>query len=99
MAYVASPSHNDSESRRQENLEQCLDTAKRHLDETSHASDSERQQILISSAVEAGWGEEEVRAVIEKSQDASARVPPPGYIGLVSGSSFLPDNGVDRRGE
>lgn len=72
MTYVASPSHSIGDIARTEDLKQCLETARRHLNETSRASDTERQNELVSSAVDAGWEEDEVRAAIASADDEPA---------------------------
>jgi hypothetical protein len=64
MTYVASPSHPVGDPARTEDLKQCLDTARKHLNETSKASDAEKQAELIASAVDAGWEEGEVGAAV-----------------------------------
>ena len=64
MTYVASPSYPTDDPTRAANLRQCLETAYRHLDETSKASQSEKESELITSAVIAGWDEAEVRSVL-----------------------------------
>jgi hypothetical protein len=61
MTYVASPTYPAADPARASNLKQCLDTARMHLDETSKASDTEKEYELIASAVTAGWEEDEVR--------------------------------------
>jgi hypothetical protein len=70
MTYVASPSHSAGDPARIEDLRQCLDTARKHLNETSKASDAEKQAELIASALDAGWTDEEVRSeVIDGAND------------------------------
>ncbi len=64
MTYVASPSHPVGDLARIEDLKQCLDTARKHLNETSKSSEAEKQAELIASSVDAGWEEEEVRSAI-----------------------------------
>jgi len=64
MTYVASPSFTENTSERKANLEQCLRTAKHHLDEVSHASDTEKDAELVASAIAAGWDEAAVRAAL-----------------------------------
>jgi len=64
MTYVASPSHPLGDLARIEDLKQCLDTARKHMNETSKSSDAEKQAELIVSAVDAGWEEGEVRLAI-----------------------------------
>ena len=66
MTYVASPSHADEPQARAANLRQCLETARRRLDETSDAADTEKSEELVASAVEAGWDESEVRQVLQQ---------------------------------
>ncbi|EPE96972.1 hypothetical protein [Rhizobium grahamii] len=88
MTYVASPRHSDNSSDRHANLKQCLETARHHLNETSSASETERLEILVSSAVAAGWDEEEARAVLRDAEIPKAVVPAPNQIGLVPSSSL-----------
>lgn len=64
MTYVASPSHSVGDPARLEDLNQCLDTARKHLNETSSASDTERTAELVASAVDAGWDEAEVSSAV-----------------------------------
>ncbi|MDM9644876.1 hypothetical protein [Rhizobium sp. S163] len=89
MTYVASPSHSIGDAARTEDLKQCLETARKHLNETSRASDTERQQELVSSAIDAGWEEDEVRAAlaneeVEPSHDGSLMPT----LGVVPSSSL-----------
>ncbi len=51
MPYVASSSYCDNAQAREANLIQCLLPAKRFLDETSHASETERIEKVVASAV------------------------------------------------
>jgi len=64
MTYVASPSHSVEDPARAEDLRQCLATARKHLDETSTTSDTEKVAELVASAVDAGWDEAEVRSAL-----------------------------------
>jgi hypothetical protein len=66
MTYVASPRTPEHSEARASNLAECLATARKHLDETSSASTTEKDEILIEGAVEACWNEEEVRAYFSK---------------------------------
>jgi hypothetical protein len=61
MTYVASPSYDRNDTSRAPNLRQCLETARHRLDETSQASETEKIDMLVASAVEAGWEDDEVR--------------------------------------
>jgi hypothetical protein len=72
MTYVASPSFSENSSDRRENLEQCLATAKHRLDEVSNASATEREAELIASAIDAGWGHEEVRSALANRRDTAS---------------------------
>jgi hypothetical protein len=72
MTYVASPSYSEGHANRQANLSQCLETARRHVDETSKASEPEKTNTLIASAVEAGWNEEEVRKHLSTDNAANS---------------------------
>ncbi|KAA0689122.1 hypothetical protein DTW90_31935 [Neorhizobium sp. P12A] len=85
MTYVASPSHATDDPARADNLRQCLETARRRLDEVSKSSNAEKEHDIISSAVEAGWNEEEVRTALNGGQEPSGMKP---TIGLVSASSM-----------
>jgi hypothetical protein len=67
MTYVASPRTPENSEARASNLAECLTTARKHLDETSSASKTEKDEILIAGAVEACWNEEEVRAYFSKA--------------------------------
>lgn len=71
MTYVASPTYSEDDASRAANLLQCLATARRHLDETSRSSSTEKQALLIASAVAAGWEEAEVRTALS-SEDRVA---------------------------
>lgn len=92
MIYVASPTYSEREDARRENLEQCLDTARRRLEETSRASDTEKQDLLIAGAMAAGWAEDEVRAVLEgsphQSPDEEWLQTEPHQFGVVPSSSL-----------
>jgi hypothetical protein len=68
MPYVACPSYCDDAQAREANPIQCLLPAKRFLDETSHASETERIEKLVASAVGAGWEEDEVRKPLSATQ-------------------------------
>lgn len=72
MTYVASPSHSIGDIARTEDLKQCLETARKHLNETSRASDTERQQELVSSAIDAGWEEDEAQAALASAGEEPA---------------------------
>jgi hypothetical protein len=72
MTYVASPSYSEDHESRQANLSQCLETARRHIDETSRASEPEKTNTLIASAVAAGWNEEEVRKHLSTANAANS---------------------------
>lgn len=85
MTYVASPSHSADHPARMEDLKQCLDTARKHLNETSKASDTEKQAELIASAIEAGWEDGEVRSAVaeeenDNSEDQVALAPTIGVV-------------------
>jgi hypothetical protein len=72
MTYVASPSHTVGDPARIEDLKQCLAIARKHLNETSKASDAEKQAELIASAVDAGWEEGEVSSAVADASTHSA---------------------------
>lgn len=92
MTYVASPTYSEREDARRENLKQCLDTARRRLEETSRASDTEKQDLLIAGAVAAGWSEDEVRVVLEglphQSPDEEWVKTEPHQFGVFPSSSL-----------
>ncbi|MBB3319606.1 MULTISPECIES: hypothetical protein [unclassified Rhizobium] len=88
MTYVASPTYSDNPFARQANLKQCLETARHRLNETSNASEAERLEILVSSALAAGWGEDETRAALNSDERPQAVLPQPNQIGLVPSSSL-----------
>lgn len=91
MTYVASPSYSPDDPARIENLAQCLKTARKHLDETSKASDAEKEANLVLSAIEAGWDESEVRSALETSGangSASLIAGQRPTIGVVPSSSM-----------
>lgn len=67
MTYVASPTHSATAEARRENLKQCLDTARKWLEERSRASDTEKRDLLIADATFAGWSEDEVQEVLDGS--------------------------------
>jgi hypothetical protein len=87
--YVASPTFFPDAAARGTNLKQCLDVARRRLDETCGASETEKNAALVASAVSAGWEENEVMDLL---RGASPGVAPgldqqPKPIGLVPSSS------------
>lgn len=89
MTYVASPSHSIDDPARVEDLKQCLETARKYLNETSRASDTERDNELVSSAVEAGWDEDEVRAaVVSPGHERADDEAPKPTLGVVPSSSM-----------
>ncbi len=94
MPYVASPSYCDNAQAREANLIQCLLPAKRFLDETSHASETERIEKLVASAVGAGWDEDEVRKALNATnahlRQASTDTQEFATIGLVPTSTKTP---------
>jgi hypothetical protein len=87
MTYVASPSHAIDDAARAEDLRQCLDSARRRLDEVSKSSTAEKEIELISSAVEAGWDEDEIRKALANKFDQEGEALKP-TIGLVPSSSL-----------
>ncbi|ANM14079.1 MULTISPECIES: hypothetical protein [unclassified Rhizobium] len=92
MTYVASPSYDRNDASRASNLRQCLDTARRHLNETAHSSETEKIETLVASAIEAGWEEDEVREALSAGVEHGNKMPeqelPVPTIGVVSSSSF-----------
>ncbi|MBA1347266.1 hypothetical protein [Rhizobium sp. WYCCWR 11146] len=92
MTYVASPSYDRNDASRASNLRQCLETARRHLDETSHNSETEKIETLVASAIEAGWEEDEVREALSAGDEQENKMPehkpPVPTIGVVPSSSF-----------
>jgi hypothetical protein len=92
MTYVASPSYDRNNASRASNLRQCLETARRHLDETSHNSETEKIETLVASAVEAGWEEDEVREALSGGDERGNKMPQHKplvpTIGVVPSSSF-----------
>ncbi|MGR9081000.1 hypothetical protein ACU8V1_33380 (plasmid) [Rhizobium leguminosarum] len=92
MTYVASPSYDRKDPSRVSNLRQCLETARRRLDETSHASETEKIAMLVASAIEAGWEDDEVREAISAGDEQQNKMfeqePPVPTIGVVPSSSF-----------
>ncbi|MCJ9692339.1 hypothetical protein [Rhizobium sp. PRIMUS64] len=92
MTYVASPSYDRNDPSRVSNLRQCLETARRRLDETSHASETEKIATLVASAIEAGWEDDEVREALSPGDEQQNKMfeqePPVRTIGVVPSSSF-----------
>ncbi|MBB4112045.1 hypothetical protein FHT80_001361 [Rhizobium sp. BK226] len=92
MTYVASPSYDRNDASRASNLRQCLETARRHLNETSHNSETEKIERLVASAIEAGWEEDEVRQALsggeEQGNKTPKQEPPVPTMGVVPSSSF-----------
>ena len=89
MTYVASPSSAVGDPGRVSNLKQCLGTARKRLDETSRSSNTEKEDELISSAVQAGWNEDEVRQALSGDDKRQSDAPQPmPTIGLVPSSSM-----------
>jgi hypothetical protein len=88
--YVASPTFCPDAASRRTNLKQCLDVARRRLDETSGASETEKNAALVASAVSAGWEENEVRDLLQGSSSGFAPElgQQPRPIGLVPSSSL-----------
>jgi uncharacterized membrane protein len=85
MTYVASPSHATDDPARAHDLRQCLETARKRLDEVSKSSSTERENEIISSAMQAGWDEEEVRIALDSAREPGSVRP---NIGLVPSSSM-----------
>ncbi|KAA0690951.1 hypothetical protein DTW90_29100 [Neorhizobium sp. P12A] len=85
MTYVASPSHAINDPARTDDLRQCLETARRRLDEVSKSSSVEKEAEIISSAIGAGWNEEEVIIALNPAREPDGRKP---TIGLVPSSSM-----------
>lgn len=91
MTYVASPSYSVADPARAANLQQCLQTARKHLDETSRSSDAEKESELIASAVSAGWEENEVRSslsVVAGPAESDEQMPEKPNLGVVQSSSM-----------
>ena len=88
MAYVASPRYGRGEEARTSNLHQCLDPARKRLDEISTASDAEKSEEIVSGAVEAGWDEEELRQALSASSDSTAPAEVPTTFGITPSSSM-----------
>lgn len=90
MTYVASPSYTEDAAGRAANLKQCLETARKRLDETSKSSAAEKEEELVSSAVSAGWDEDEVRAVLgsHERERAFQKQPEAPTFGVVPSSSI-----------
>ncbi|MBP2490446.1 MAG: hypothetical protein AAAC49_13680 [Rhizobium leguminosarum] len=87
MTYIASPSYHRNDPSRASNLRQCLETARRRLDETSHASETEKIETLVASAIEAGWEDDEVRDALSPGDEQENKMrqqePPVPTIGVV----------------
>ncbi|MGO7330123.1 hypothetical protein [Rhizobium leguminosarum] len=73
MTYIASPSYDRNDPSRASNLRQCLETARRRLDETSHASETEKIETLVASAIEAGWEDDEVRDALSPGDEQETK--------------------------
>ncbi|MGR9298995.1 hypothetical protein ACU8L5_27485 (plasmid) [Rhizobium leguminosarum] len=88
MTYIASPSYDRNDPSRASNLRQCLETARRRLDETSHASETEKIETLVASAIEAGWEDDEVRDALSPGDEQENKMrqqePPVPTIGCGS---------------
>jgi len=88
VIYVASPRYSDTAEARAANLDECLVVARRNLDETSDASDGQKRQILVNSAIEAGWSEEEVLERLgPRGRAGSATNPDLDYSAVPSSST------------
>lgn len=69
MIYVASPRTLEGTAERLADCHQCLSTAfSRHISSAWQATDAD----LIAAAVEAGWDEKEVQAVLSNLQSGEA---------------------------
>lgn len=94
MPYVASPSYSETTQARANNLADCLAPARRFLDETSRASDTEKKETLILAATVAGWDEDEVRQALEREAPPVSEPPtgvqPTATIGLIPSSANSP---------
>ncbi|KRB49261.1 hypothetical protein ASE04_19020 [Rhizobium sp. Root708] len=94
MPYVASPSYCETEEARASNLLDCLEPARRFLDETSRASNTEKKEKLILAATEAGWNEDEVRKTLEREGTPISQQPTGvqamATIGLIPRSANTP---------
>ncbi|TAZ68041.1 hypothetical protein ELH72_35885 [Rhizobium ruizarguesonis] len=92
MTYVASPSYHREDANRASNLRQCLETARRHPDETSQAPETGKIETLVTSDIEAGWDENEVREALSASDKQNVtrpkQEPPVPTMGVVPSSSF-----------
>jgi hypothetical protein len=78
MTYVASPKFSPDPAARKANLQQCLDVARRRLDEISGASETEKNALLTTSAVAAGWDESEVADLLNRTAGDFAKRGSPG---------------------
>ncbi|WP_413708966.1 hypothetical protein [Rhizobium sp. Rhizsp82] len=88
MIYVASPRFSQDPAARAANLKECLETASKHLDETSRSSSAEKMVALIESAVRAGWEENEVRAALSAPPQPGAEAADTPSPNVVMSSSM-----------
>ncbi|CAN7639295.1 hypothetical protein LJR098_006177 [Rhizobium sp. LjRoot98] len=86
MTYIASPKFASDSPNRAEDCEQCLTSAFLHLhDAVPPEDDIGIEAKLVSSAVEAGWDEHEVRRAVERLRNQHLEQTPhvlqnPGYV-------------------
>lgn len=68
MTYIASPRSAAESSERAEDCEQCLASAFLHLSGSSQSEGENAgiEAILITSAVQAGWAEQEVQEALTR---------------------------------
>ncbi|WP_436040491.1 hypothetical protein [Rhizobium sp. LjRoot98] len=86
LTYIASPKFASDSPNRAEDCEQCLTSAFLHLhDAVPPEDDIGIEAKLVSSAVEAGWDEHEVRRAVERLRNQHLEQTPhvlqnPGYV-------------------
>lgn len=97
MTYIASPRSAAGSSERAEDCEQCLTSAFLHLSGSS-PSEAEKtgiDELLVTSALQAGWAEQEVREALTRlrsqhleSKPTLDQMTPRHDLGLVPSSSL-----------
>lgn len=77
MTYVASPRSAAEPGDRAEDCEQCLTSAFLHLTASSpgERDDVAIEAVLVTSAVQAGWAEQEVREAVSRLRGQHAERP------------------------
>lgn len=97
MTYIASPRSAADSPERAEDCEQCLTSAFLHLADSplSEGDEAVMEATLVPSAVQAGWGEQEVREALTRlrSQHVELRSLNESTA-LIRDSGFVPSSSL-----